>query len=67
MRTTLDLDDSLVSALLLRIPGVSKTRAVETAVRAFLAEGSATRLQALAGTLQIEDLSQELRRRDRRS
>jgi Arc/MetJ family transcription regulator len=67
MRTTLDLDDALMSALLLRLPGYSKTQAIETAVHAYLAEGSASRLRELAGTLEIDDLSVELRRRDRHS
>jgi Arc/MetJ family transcription regulator len=67
MRTTLDLDDALMRALLLRLPGHSKTQAIEAAVHAYLAEGSASRLRALAGTLEVEDLSDDLRRRDRRS
>lgn len=67
MRTTLDLDDALIEALVARLPGISKTEAIERAVRAFLADDAAARLRALAGTLDIEDVSQELRRGDRHS
>ncbi len=57
MRTTLDLDDGLVTALLARHPGVSKTEAIETAIRSYLAESAIARLRELAGTLDIEDTS----------
>jgi hypothetical protein len=67
MRTTLDLDDALINALLLRLPGCSKTQAIEAAVHAYLAEDSASRLRELAGTVEIEDLSADLRRLDRHS
>ena len=67
MPMTLDLDDSLMNALLLRLPGHSKTQAIETAVHAYLSDGSTARLRDLAGSLEIEDLSEDLRRRDRRS
>lgn len=65
MRTTLDLDDDLVAALLARSPGLTKTEAIEHAVRRFLAFDAAARLRSLAGTLEIEDVSAELRARDR--
>jgi hypothetical protein len=65
MRTTLNLDDTLMHALLERLPGVTKTEAIERALRAFLAEDAASRLRAMAGTMDIEDVSQDLRRRDR--
>lgn len=67
MRTTLDLDDALMSALLLRLPGYSKSQAIEIAVHAYLAEGSASRLRELADSLEIDDLSADLRGEDRRS
>ena len=67
MRTTLDINDSLLSALLERIPGVSKTEAIERALRAFLADDATTKLRSLAGNLEIEDLSNSLRRSDRSS
>jgi hypothetical protein len=65
VRTTLDLDDSLVSALLARHPGVSKTAAIELAVRSYLAESAVSRLRELAGTVEISDVSADLRRVDR--
>jgi Arc/MetJ family transcription regulator len=65
MRTTLELDDALMDALLARNPGASKREAVERAIRAYLAADAADRLRALRGRLEIEDLSAELRR-DRR-
>ncbi len=67
MRTTLDIDDTLMEALLSRVPGVTKTEAIERALRAFLADDAAARLRALAGVLEIEDISQDVRRSDRRS
>ena len=67
MRTTLDLDDSLMQALLLRFPGVSKTEAIERAVRAYLADSAVSGLRELAGHLDIDDVSTELRRADRTS
>ena len=62
MRTTLDLDDGLMSALLARHPGASKREAVENALRAYLALDGVERIRALRGKLEIEDLSGELRR-----
>jgi hypothetical protein len=57
MRTTLDLDDELVTALLARHPGTSKTEAIETAIRSYLTESAVARLRELAGTLDIHDTS----------
>lgn len=65
MRTTLDLDDNLMEALLARHPDASKTEAIETAVRSYLERGASAGLRELAGTLDIEDASCELRPRDR--
>lgn len=65
MRTTLNLDDALMDALLARLPGVTKTAAIERAVRSFLADDAAAGLRALAGRVDIEDVSREMRRRDR--
>jgi hypothetical protein len=62
MRTTLDLSDELMDALLARHPGVSKREAVETAIRAYLTADATARLRALRGRLAVEDLSTELRR-----
>ncbi|HEX8858404.1 MAG TPA: type II toxin-antitoxin system VapB family antitoxin [Actinomycetes bacterium] len=65
MRTTLDIDDDLLAALLARYPGSSKTEAIEAALRAHLAEDAVSRLRQLAGTLDVEDVS-AMRARDRR-
>lgn len=67
MRTTLDLDDDLMAALLARHPGVSKTDAIERAVREYLSIDAATRLRQLGGTMELEDRSAELRSGDRHS
>ena len=67
MRTTLDIDDELLHALLARHPGVSKREAVERAIRSHLTEDAAERLRALAGSIDVEDVSAELRRHDRRT
>jgi hypothetical protein len=62
MRTTLELNDALMDALLARHPGASKREAVETAIRAYLAADATERIRALRGRLAVEDLSAELRR-----
>ena len=65
MRTTLDLDDELMTALLERHPGVSKTEAVQRAIREYLQNDAAARFGALRGKVDIEDVSAESRRLDR--
>ncbi len=65
MRTTLDLDDLLVESLVARHPGVPRTEAIERAIRAYLEADSVERLLSLAGTFDIEDVSDELRAADR--
>jgi hypothetical protein len=67
MRTTLDIDDHLLEALLARHPGVSKREAVERAIAGYLSKDAAARTMALRGSLEIEDASVELRRADRRT
>lgn len=67
VRTTLDLDDELMGELLSRLPGVSKTSAIEQAITAFLDRHTVAKLTALAGTMEVEDVSAELRSRDRTS
>ena len=64
MRTTLDIDDS-VMPLCWRLPGRSKTDAIQFAIESFLAEDAVDRLTRLAGTLDIDDLSEEMRAADR--
>jgi len=67
MRTTLDIDDHLLEALLARHPGVSKREAVERAIAEYLSKDAAARTMALRGSLDIEDVSADLRRADRRT
>ncbi len=66
MRTTLDIDDELMESLLVRHPQMSKTEAIETAIRTYLAHEAAKWLRENAGKIEIEDVSSELRRIDRR-
>jgi hypothetical protein len=65
IRTTLDIDDDLMRTLLDRLPGRSKTDAIEHAIEAFLADDAVDRLKSLADTMEIEDLSLSLRALDR--
>src|SRR5947209_7321379 len=67
VRTTLDLDDDLIRALLSRHPGLSKTEAIEMAIRVYLRESAVEGLRRRAGTMDIEDLSGDLRQQDRHS
>jgi Arc/MetJ family transcription regulator len=62
MRTTLDLDDVLMDALLARNPGATKREAVEAAIRAYLAADAVDRIKALRGNIAVDDISRELRR-----
>ena len=66
MRTTLDLDDRLMELLLARHPGASKTKAVEAAIEEHLRRGAVDWLLANAGSIEIEDVSKEMRSVDRR-
>lgn len=63
----MDIDDHLLEALLARHPGVSKREAVERAIAGYLSKDAVARTMALRGSLQIEDVSAELRRIDRRT
>ena len=67
MRTTLDIDDDLLRALLARHPGVTKREAVERAISEYLSKDAAARTRALRGRIQIEDASANLRALDRRT
>jgi hypothetical protein len=67
MRTTLELRDDLMRSLLARHPGASKREAVEHAIEAYLARDAVEGVRSLAGAVPIEDVSGELRRRDRRA
>jgi hypothetical protein len=66
MRTTLDLDDDLMEALMARHPELSKTKAVEAAIEDHLRRGAVDWLLANAGKIEIEDVSKEMRAIDRR-
>ena len=65
VRTTLELDDALLASLMARLPGVSKTEAIQRAVRFYLTHDAVDQLRQLAGTVEIDDLSRELRGADR--
>lgn len=67
MRTTLEIDDELLKSLLARHPGASKREAVERAIAAYLSNDAVARTRALAGHVEIEDVSAEFRRTDRRT
>jgi hypothetical protein len=54
-----------MTTLLARLPDRSKTDAIEHAIEVFLANDSVERLKRLAGTLEIDDLSMDLRSSDR--
>jgi Arc/MetJ family transcription regulator len=54
MRTTLDIDDRLMRALLTRFPGASKTHAIESAITDYLAADAYEGLRSMAGTLEID-------------
>ena len=51
-------------ALLDRLPGRSKTDAIEYAIEAFLATDAVDQLKNLAGTMDIDDVSHQLRALD---
>lgn len=55
-----------MEALMTRHPGVSKTKAVEAAIRDHVQRGAADRLLGMRGKLDIEDVSKEMRAIDRR-
>lgn len=66
IRTTLDIDDRLMEALMARHPGKSKTKAVEAAIAEHVSRGAVDWLLANAGSIEIEDVSKEMRALDRR-
>jgi hypothetical protein len=67
VRTTLEIRDDLMRSLLARHPGVPKRRAVERAIEAYLSQDAAAGARALAGRVRVEDVSETLRRHDRRA
>ena len=66
MRTTLDIDDELLKALMARHPGVSTREAVEIAIRQYVTDVTSRRVRRRAGGFEIEDVSGE-RKKDRRA
>ena len=46
MRTTLDIDDELLDALMDQLPAASKTEAIQTAIEAYLSRRSVARLRS---------------------
>jgi hypothetical protein len=66
MRTTLELDDELMHSLLARHPGESKTKAVEAAIADHVRRGAVDWLLENAGSIEIDDVSAEMRAVDRR-
>lgn len=66
MRTTLDIDDRLMEALMIRHPGETKTKAVEAAIESYVRRGAVDWFLAHAGEIEIEDISAEMRAEDRR-
>jgi predicted transcriptional regulator len=55
MRTTLELDDELMGALMAHCPDKSKTKAVETAIAEFLRRDAAAGMRRLRGTISFAD------------
>lgn len=54
MRTTLDIDDHLLGSLMERLPGTSKTRAIEVAIEQYLAVDAYDGLRDMGGTLEFD-------------
>ena len=65
MRTTLDIDDRLMEALMTRHPGMTKTKAVEIAIEEYVRRGAVDWLLENAGELELDDVSAEMRAKDR--
>ena len=66
IRTTLDINDRLMEALMARHPGASKTKAVEAAIEDHVRRKAVEWLLEMRGKLDIEDVSKEMRAIDRR-
>ena len=54
MRTTLDIDDRLLGSLMERLPGTSKTRAIEVAIEQYLAADAYGGLRDMGGKLEFD-------------
>jgi Arc/MetJ family transcription regulator len=66
MRTTLDLDDRLMEALMTRHPNETKTKAVEAAIENYVRRGAVDWFLSNAGGIEIEDASNAMRTEDRK-
>jgi Arc/MetJ family transcription regulator len=55
MRTTLELDDGLMEALMARSQGQSKTKAVEFAIIDYLRRDASRGVRELRGTIEFEE------------
>jgi Arc/MetJ family transcription regulator len=55
MRTTLELDDGLMEALMARSQGQSKTKAVESAIADYLHRDASRGVRELRGKIAFED------------
>ncbi len=65
MRTTLDIDDRLLDALMARSPGLSKTKAIERAIDQFVKTDAYERVRSLRGAFpELVDTTRELDRLD---
>jgi hypothetical protein len=65
MRTTLDIDDHLLDALMARSPGLSKTKAIERAIDHYVKADAYERVRTLRGAYPgIVDHTVELDRLD---
>ena len=67
MRTTLDIADGLIDALMARYPAASKTEAIETAIAAHLSDDAAAWLRAQAGTVAFDEAAWQAARAVERS
>ena len=54
MRTTLDIDDRLLGSLMERLPGTSKTRAIEVAIEQYLAADAYDGLRDMGGSIEFD-------------
>ena len=55
MRTTLEIGDGLLAALMARYPQASKTQAIEIAIAAHLSEDATAWLREQAGTVAFDE------------
>jgi hypothetical protein len=67
IRTTLDIADEVINALMARYPDASKTEAIEIAISAHLSQDAAAWLRAQAGTVPFDEAAwHEARTAERR-